>query len=395
MAKKPVATTHVAPLKKEPECDFQQPALASLVSELESLLSQGRLAFLLGAGCSSCAGIPLMDKLTGCVLDDLKDAPKAILTAIRSSFGSTGGSCTIEDFMSELVDHIAIAERRLLRTAERDRVELSGKAYSRDELLDALHQIKLSIAKAIGPQPELRKIEHHRTFVRTLHRTLRSGKGSAPSTGVDYFTLNYDTILEDALAVERIPVADGFRGGATAWWDISHYDESAEARVFKLHGSIDWCMCEGDTLPRRFRDGIEVPSRREHVLIWPAATKYQETQRDPYAQLISRMRHVLRPVGSAETVLCICGYSFGDSHINAEVERALRESNERLTVIAFTSDDEPLGVLKAWACDATLSNRVRIFANRGHFHAEDRFDFPSSIPWWKFEVLCELLAGRR
>ena len=229
-----------------------------------------------------------------------------------------------------------------------------------------------------------------------MHNTLRSGRGSSAPFTVDYFTLNYDTLLEDALALECVQFADGFAGGSTGWWNISRYeDPTAAARVFKLHGSIDWCSCDGDILPRRIRSGLKIPTREDHLLIWPAATKYRETQRDPYAQLVSLMRKALRPVPNTETVLGICGYAFADEHINAEIDRALRESNERLTVLIFTSDDVPTGQLSSWLEDPSVSNRVRIHANRGFYHAADRRTFESSIPWWKFEVLTQLLSGNR
>lgn len=212
---------------------------------------------------------------------------------------------------------------------------------------------------------------------------------------VDYFTLNYDTLLEDSLAIERINFADGFVGGATSWWDLREYESNdVRAKVYKLHGSIDWCQCDGDTLPRRIRDGTPVEHER-NLLIWPAATKYREAQRDPYAQLISLMRKTLRPQQNCEVVLCVCGYSFSDEHINAEIDRALRESRERLTVIAFTNEDEPTGQLQSWMADDAISERVAIYANRGHFHGKQKQISPSPLPWWRFEVLTQLLAGAR
>ena len=78
-----------------------------------------------------------------------------------------------------------------------------------------------------------------------------------------------------------------------------------------------------------------------HILIWPASTKYREAQLDPYAQLAERARHVLRPLGGSQCVLIVCGYRFRDAHINLELDRALRESARNLTIVAFTSDNEP------------------------------------------------------
>lgn len=373
---------------------FTEAPFDEILQDLENLLSQSRLAFLIGAGCSHCAGLPLMDQLTKAVLSTLEEPSLTVLKAVIQNFDGAP-RCTIEDYMSELVDLIALAERRKQRSAEAPGVKLAGVPYTCEQLAETLDAIKRSIAAKIAHE-SITSMDVHRRFVRAVHNTLRSGRGSGAHTNVDYFTLNYDTLFEDALALERVQFADGFAGGSTGWWNISRYDDAtAAARVFKLHGSIDWCSCDGDILPRRIRTGLAIPTRENHLLIWPAATKYRETQRDPYAQLVYLMRKALRPLANTETVLGICGYAFADEHINAEIDRALRESNERLTVLVFTSDDKPMGQLSTWLEDASVSNRVRIHANRGFFHANDRREFESSIPWWKFEVLTQLLSGNR
>jgi hypothetical protein len=385
----PTPAAHASPLSP-----FRVPVFAEILEEIENLLSQSRLAFLLGAGCSRCAGLPMMDELTAKVTSQLKDPSLTILNVIIDGFKGTG-RCTIEDYMSELVDLIAIAERRTLRAA-RAGVSLAGTAYGSNELTSALDDIKRAIANGILHPASPTSIESHRQFIRTIHGTLRSGKGYGSRSPIEYFTLNYDTLIEDALSLERIAFVDGFYGGATGWWGEEQYnDSSAKARVYKLHGSIDWCLCDGDILPRRIRDGLGVPSRINHLLIWPAATKYRETQRDPYAQLVSRMRGTLRPQANSEIVLCICGYAFADEHLNFELDRALRESNERLTILAFTSDDEPKGQLKTWHEDPATTDRIRLHTNRGFFHASRQLNSADSLSWWKFEVLTEILSGSR
>lgn len=374
---------------------LREPPFADVLQDLESLLSHSRLAFLLGAGCSLCAGLPLMDGLTNQVSASLADPCRSILNAIVANFDGAP-RCTIEDYMSELVDLIALAERRRQRRVPNPGILLGANTYASEELAEALDEIKRAIARAISSPASGTTIDVHRMFIHAIHGTLKSGKGSAPKLAVEYFTLNYDTLLEDALALERIQLTDGFLGGATGWWNVELYDDpNVQARVYKLHGSIDWCLCDGDILPRRIRDSLRVPSRQDHLLIWPAATKYRETQRDPYAQLVSLMRRTLRPLSNTEIVLCICGYAFADEHINVEIDRALRESNERLTVVVFTSDDTPTGQLAQWLDDPSVNNRVRIHANRGFFHATDRRAATVDLPWWKFEGFTHLLAGKR
>ena len=64
------------------------PPFAEAVDQLEKLLSQSKRAFLLGAGCSYCAGLPLMGDMTRAVLDspEVKDETKALLNALVTQF---------------------------------------------------------------------------------------------------------------------------------------------------------------------------------------------------------------------------------------------------------------------------------------------------------------------
>jgi hypothetical protein len=94
-------------------------------------------------------------------------------------------------------------------------------------------------------------------------------------------------------------------------------------------------------------------------------------------------------------VLIVCGYRFGDSHINLEIDRALRESTGRLTVVVFTSDDEPIGQLKLWKEDTSVHEQVLIYSNRGFFHGDHSVTSTKDLLWWKFENFTRLLGGER
>lgn len=371
---------------------LSQEGFSDAVKQLELLLTHSRRAFLLGAGCSFCAGLPLMRNLTEDVLksQELSRSTRAVLASLVQQFeGST--VATIEDYMSELIDLLSIAERRSYCGANICNVRLKRTNYSVDKLQNALSEIKAAIAHCIeNKNPTLLT---HRAFVHAVHSTLQSGKLIDPSA-VDYFTLNYDTLLEDALALERIHYSDGFSGGATGWWEQSCFDENVAARVFKIHGSIDWCQFDGEILPRRIRPNVASGASLKKVMIWPAATKYREAQRDPYAQMISIMRKTLRPNESYEVVLTICGYRFGDAHINIELDRALRESRERLTIVAFT-ENELNGQLKIWNEDPSVAKQVRIYGKNGFHHGGVHIESSDDLPWWKFENLTRLLRGER
>ncbi|PTL36040.1 hypothetical protein CLG94_07010 [Candidatus Methylomirabilis limnetica] len=367
---------------------------ADAVVKFEELLAQSGRAFLIGAGCSKCAGLPLTAELTKEALssDVLDDTTKKVLAALRDLFAGAADA-NIEDYLSELIDLLAIAERRTSRGATQKDVTLGGVSYGEAQLLTAADQIKRGIAGVIERKVS---IETHQSFIRAVHRPLRPGKPTSGQT-VDYLVLNYDTVLEDALALERVPFADGLDGGVTGWWSPQTFDrDGLAARVFKLHGSINWCEFPDDPLPRRVGDRLQIAGAKERrILIWPASTKYREAQLDPYAQLAERARRVLRPSAGSQCVLFVCGYRFSDAHINLELDRALRESGGKLTIVVFTSDNGPSGQLATWHKDAAVMEQVLVFANRGFFHGTQSAPTTTDLLWWKFENITRLLGGER
>ena len=373
---------------------LKEPAFETALNDLNDLLTQSGKAFLLGAGCSKCAGLPLTVELTAKSLASprLDSTTKTILTAIEGLFAGANAA-NIEDYLSELVDLVAIAERRGARGATTSTALLNGVNYSAKQLKDAVDQIKEAIAEVIDIAVNL---EVHWKFIQAVHRPARPGRTVA-TRQVDYLVLNYDTLIESALALQKLRYADGMSGGNSAWWDITTFKaDGLAARVIKLHGSIDWSEISGDPLPRRIAKNLTLPTGNDRkVIIWPASTKYRETQRDPYAQLSGLARQVLRPQSGSQTVLTVCGYSFGDSHINIEVERALRESGGELTVVVFTFDEEPIGELKRLHEDKEITDQVRIYARRGFFHGTTAAKSAKDLPWWKFENITRLLGGER
>lgn len=376
----------LSPLKTRPFSDA--------IGKLEDLMTQDGKTFLLGAGCSRCAGLPLTAELTSKALTStsLDEQTREVLRAIESHFvGATDPS--IEDYLSELVDLLAIAERRSARGASKSEIELAGKNYIGDTLREAVEQIKRAIADVINQRVS---IDTHWSFVKAVHRPMRPGKPGS-SQPVDYLVLNYDTLIEDSLALEKVPYVDGLHGGATGWWDATVFDRrDAKARVLKLHGSINWSELPSDPLPRRIAGNVDVAGTgNRRIMIWPASTKYRETQRDPYSQLANLARISLRPPGNAQRTLVVCGYRFGDSHINLELNHALLESAGKLTVVVFWSDEELNDVLKQWHDDKNVREQVLIYGKRAFWHGNTVEKATADLPWWKFENIARLLAGER
>jgi hypothetical protein len=111
------------------------PSTKDSMSQLDELLGASNQAWLLGAGISRDAGIPLMGPLTEQVFkrasDDGEENDKAVLDQIKSQL--TEG-CHIEHILSQIGDLRAIAERSRIKT-----VDFGTVAFTLDEL-DHFHQ---------------------------------------------------------------------------------------------------------------------------------------------------------------------------------------------------------------------------------------------------------------
>ena len=223
------------------------------VSQLRELFdTNSAMTFLLGAGCSKCAGLPLTEELTTVVLSGemLDEESKAILNAIQSEFRQ-GSKANIEDYLSELIDFSTIADRRAQRGSGEGTITLGRREYCPSKLSTAIEQIKLAVAKCIDKKFDIQTLETHRDFVTLIHQPVRVGRGPHERPA-SYVVLNYDTLIEDALALQKIPYSDGIDGGVTGWWSPESLDrEGLAAQVLKLHGSVNWHEFPSDPLPRR------------------------------------------------------------------------------------------------------------------------------------------------
>jgi hypothetical protein len=198
---------------------FSSRELKDVVQDMRELLSQSRLAFLIGAGCSKNAGLPQMLELTNEVMEHKKigKETKKLLDEVRKLF-SGADDATIEDFMSEIVDLLSIAERRTQRGATLLKITVGDQDINSEELQHALDEIKQAVSSSIG-EKEVDATTHQK-FIRAIHSSLQAGK---ISRGVDYFVLNYDTLIEDALGLEQVVYFHGFTGAATGWWNPSTF----------------------------------------------------------------------------------------------------------------------------------------------------------------------------
>ena len=320
----------------------------TIVEDLAQLSSHGHQMWLLGAGASVESNLPLVSGLTSRVRTILGDTPFAeeahrgtmighLIEGLRSDIGP---QATIEDILDHLADHLSIARRSAEQTAPMKLLAPDGAARTEQFAFVELQTVHQEILETIRdtlrwgyvhsdnpgesiegtPEKPILRIHHHVSFIDVLFGVLRAGRELRVQP-IEFFTTNYDTLIQDALALQAVQYTDGFCGGAVAHWDRStmgganSHLQAVRARVTKIHGSIDWTRFGNGIIRRRISDAY--PEGQTDLLIYPQALKYELTKREPFDTLFAQFRNALnRP---SPQVLFVCGYGFGDEHIDQEV----------------------------------------------------------------------------
>lgn len=342
--------------------------LQALISEW---LRMENLVVLTGAGGSVSSGGKIMDTLEKAVLDTVRALPTVpaalgpILDArqVPPPPGPKPKRIGFEDWLSYLVNAHALGSA--------DGSPVSGVAWhgasspSTAELAWAVEWIGKSIfaecaltlpdtpATAAAPSEGA---PHLAFLAKLVARDSNLGRAHL-------FTLNYDTLFEQALELLGIQYFDGFTGRADARFDPSVYGldiyypgEVAEGRVrrfdkflhlYKLHGSIHWRVL-GDELRARHPDlmaftayrGLSVADKAKKlqdlaasvpsVGILPTANKFAQTLTMPFAHLFRSLQIRL---SAPQTFLLVLGYGFGDDHVTRILETALMNPSLVMLVV--------------------------------------------------------------
>jgi hypothetical protein len=241
-------------------------------------------------------------------------------------------------------------------------------------------------------EPDVEKTSGHIPFLAKLvARDTNLGR-------THLFTLNYDTLFEQAMEEMGIQYFDGFSGKTNARFDPAVYGldiyypgDVAEGRVrrfdkflqfYKLHGSIHWQADESGGMrarhrdlgfARRYRDATVIQKAEELVSpsfesiqsfgILPTSQKFTQTLDMPYAHLF-RLFHAR--LNQPQTFLLVLGYGFGDNHVTRIIETALMnpslvmlvvEPNPDSTIVEHIRRYQSLGQ-RAFVLTERVSNRA-------------------------------------
>lgn len=369
----------------------------NVLEEMNKHLSCENQNWLFGAGISCESNIPLMFPLTYRIERQIDNSEnKKLYYEICNDLPE---SYHIEHVLSHIGDFIALADRSNFSCAY-----LKNKKYSIEEF----QKLHAEIIKLIGETvrygyreediengtPEeigtiekpITSIENHRKFVKSF---IDSKANLIPRSSIAFFTTNYDTLLEDALSLEKVSVNDGFVGTSIGFWDPGKsYNDTNRINIYKLHGSVDWIKDSEDGLIRT-RYGVNYLDESSNLLIYPQATKYVETQKDPFATLFMKFRERLS--SSKDHVLICAGYSFGDNHINSEIEVALKKRDNKTILIIFINEIN--AILKKWLNDDRISQNIFIANGKGIYHGSESCikNQEYEFSWWKFSSLIDFL----
>ena len=111
------------------------------------------------------------------------------------------------------------------------------------------------------------------------------------------------------------------------------------ARLWKLHGSINWFRTNDNYIERRAPD----LGKGDQQMIYPSHLKYDQSRRFPYLAMQDRLKSFLAPShGRSPSVLITCGYSFGDQHLNEVILQSLRGNPSAVCyALLFGSKNQP------------------------------------------------------
>jgi hypothetical protein len=175
------------------------------------------------------------------------------------------------------------------------------------------------------------------------------------------FTLNYDTLLEQAADGEGAVLVDGFVGTLRRVFRPESYDldfyfpaQTTEGRVhrfdralhlYKLHGSLNWHRCEADweNPYGLYATYYDQRVAQDDVLIYPSPLKYGQALGLPYSELFRRLGTA---IAQPQSVLFVIGYGFGDDHVNALIRQALAIPSFTLVVVDPSPASPFVGKLK-------------------------------------------------
>ena len=286
-----------------------------------------KIAFLFGAGTSFSGRIknlpyvPAIAEMTGKVEAEIEKDKEYIsaLAEIKTELVATPGGFNIETLLSNIEDKIRVIGSGMLNNLNKSGFEKFEK------LIKNIIRQEVSIHTGFD-ECIIRQLVQY-DFAKWV-------KAADRKYAVEVFTTNYDYLFEVGLESLDVPYYDGFTGSYEPFFNATSLEEPdhlpRQTKLWKIHGSLglhESKSANGDKIIRKNSDS-------DVLLIYPSMLKYSNSKKMPYAAYMDRLYNFLR---QDDAVLFVCGYSFGDEHINERILSAL-SANSTSYVYVFYYD---------------------------------------------------------
>jgi len=303
------------------------------MDELNIEIRSEDLVFLLGAGASKKAGIPISSGMVEKVEALLKSDPEwksfqDLYFYLKSSILYSKGIFGVFDFKSFNIENLLVIISNL---KEKDKnliypfigswdlrlIDLAGEDFRR--LKDFEKKIRTELLSWVVPK-QYKDAAYYNGFINLKNEINQSLK---------VFSLNYDLCFEKVVGENNVET--GFGDGHE--WHYSNFDLESNPKdfyLFKLHGSVNWYLNDQSKKLEK-NENIE----KEPQLIFGIEHKLQSI--DPYFFYSSELR---KATLDSKLIITI-GYSFEDAYLNGILAQSLK-SNPSLSVIVIQPvEDEP------------------------------------------------------
>lgn len=292
------------------------------------------IIFLLGAGASRDAGIPVSAEMISRLESLMKDQEEwkgflSLYNHVRSSFNFSHGlrgvfGDSVPFHIEALVNTLYELERNedhplypFIAAWNSRFVGLAGAKFER--VADFRQKILLKLKDWMCPHRPS-DAEYLKGFV-----ALQKAVGHP----LRIFSLNYDLLVEDLETAEFV-VETGFAGfDPEHTWEFERFGErqvNPQVFLYKLHGSINWERNRDTKALRRVKQFAQVEPQKMDLIF---GRDFKMEAADPYLFFAYEFRRLAL---EARLIVAL-GYGFGDDHINKMIAQSLRKDRERRLVV--------------------------------------------------------------
>ena len=351
------------------------------MNELRNVFSYAsNIGFFFGAGTSCAFGLPNITQLTDNVKEQLDSTQKEIINNLEKTIKDLNGKAalTIEDLLNY------IREIRFL-TNDRADYDFNGVTGVQAKELDQLIcRLIFKIIKSDTENADIKELRRFFGWYETVNRGFIK----------EIYTCNYDMLLEMAMEANRTVFYDGFSGSYEPFFSPDSLElfpgendsTNKWIRLWKLHGSLNWLKIPASALSAAhiIRVSKRSDEPKNELMIYPSRDKYNLSRKEPYIAYFDRFKKYLN---QGELVFIICGYSFGDEHINEIIFNALRNNN-RLYVLVLCYSDDQVDSMAAYATsfiNLCVMGPTKLIANgslkKWVYVASEETDIGSGMYW--------------